>query len=40
LGRFFLMLVAATLGDVARAKGMAEIARETGLGHESLYKAL
>jgi DNA-binding phage protein len=34
------MLVAATLGDVARAKGMAEIARETGLGRESLYKAL
>ena len=28
------------LGDVARAKGMAEIAKKTGLGHESLYKAL
>jgi probable addiction module antidote protein len=28
------------LGDVARSKGMAEIARQTGLGRESLYKAL
>lgn len=28
------------LGVVARAKGMAEIARRTGLGRESLYKAL
>jgi len=33
-------LVAAALGDIARAKGMAMIARETGLGRESLYKAL
>ncbi len=33
-------LLAAALGDVARAKGMAEIAREAGLGRESLYKAL
>jgi len=33
-------LVAATLGDIARAKGMADIAREAGLGRESLYKAL
>lgn len=33
-------LVAAALGDIARAKGMAQIARETGLGRESLYKAL
>jgi probable addiction module antidote protein len=33
-------LVAAALGDIARAKGMADIARETGLGRESLYKAL
>jgi probable addiction module antidote protein len=30
----------AALGDVAKARGMAEIARETGLGRESLYKAL
>jgi probable addiction module antidote protein len=33
-------LVAAALGDIARAKGMALIAQETGLGRESLYKAL
>jgi len=33
-------LVAAALGDIARAKGMSEIARETGLGRESLYKAI
>ena len=30
----------AALGDVAKARGMAQIARETGLGRESLYKAL
>lgn len=28
------------LGVIARAKGMTEIARETGLSRESLYKAL
>jgi probable addiction module antidote protein len=33
-------LLAAALGDVARAKGMTQIAHETGLGRESLYKAL
>lgn len=33
-------LVAAALGDVARAKGMTKVAREAGLGRESLYKAL
>ena len=33
-------LVAAALGDIARSRGMAQIARETGLGRESLYKAL
>jgi probable addiction module antidote protein len=33
-------LVTAALGDIARARGMAAIARETGLGRESLYKAL
>ncbi|MDO8879434.1 MAG: putative addiction module antidote protein [Coriobacteriia bacterium] len=33
-------LLAAALGDIARAKGMTQIARETGLGRESLYKAL
>ena len=30
----------AALGTVARAKGMSVIARDTGLGRESLYKAL
>ena len=33
-------LIAAVLGDIARAKGMTQIAREAGLGRESLYKAL
>jgi probable addiction module antidote protein len=30
----------AALGDVAKARGMAQIAKESGLGRESLYKAL
>jgi probable addiction module antidote protein len=29
-------LVAAALGDIARAKGMTQLARDTGLGRESL----
>jgi len=33
-------LVVEALGDIARSKGMTNIARETGLGRESLYKAL
>jgi probable addiction module antidote protein len=33
-------LVTAALGDIARAKGMALAPRDTGLGRESLYKAL
>ena len=33
-------LIAAVLGDIARAKGMTEIAGRAGLGRESLYKAL
>jgi len=33
-------LVAAALGDIARAKGITHVAREAGLGRESLYKAL
>ena len=33
-------LVAAALGDVARAKGMAQVAKAAGLRRESLYKAL
>ncbi|MCP9809729.1 putative addiction module antidote protein [Cyanobium sp. HWJ4-Hawea] len=32
--------IAKALGDIARAKGMTEIARQTGLSRESLYKAL
>ncbi len=28
------------IGDVAKARGMTQIAKETGLGRESLYKAL
>ena len=34
------VLVAAALGDIARAKGMTQVARDAGLGRESLYKAL
>ena len=33
-------LVAAALGDIARARGMSGIAKQTGLGRESLYKSL
>ncbi len=33
-------LITAALGDIAPAKGMTQIARDTGLGRESLYKAL
>lgn len=33
-------LVVDALGIVARSKGMAKIAKATGLGRESLYKAL
>jgi probable addiction module antidote protein len=33
-------VVAAVLGDIARAKGMTKIAKKSGLGRESLYKAL
>ena len=32
--------VAKALGDIARAKGMAQVAKEAGLSRESLYKAL
>ena len=32
--------IARALGNIARAKGMAQLARDTGLGRESLYKAL
>ena len=33
-------LIAAALGDVARARGMVQLAKETGLTREGLYKAL
>lgn len=33
-------LIRAALGDIARARGMSLVARETGLARESLYKAL
>jgi probable addiction module antidote protein len=33
-------LIAAALGDIARAQGMTRIAKRTGLGRESLYKTL
>lgn len=32
--------VVKALGTIARAKGMTQLARDTGLGRESLYKAL
>ena len=33
-------LISATLGEVAKSKGMTAVAAESGLGRESLYKAL
>jgi probable addiction module antidote protein len=33
-------LLAAALGDIARARGMTQIAVDSGLGREALYKAL
>ena len=33
-------LIRAALGDIARARGMSLVARETGMARESLYKAL
>lgn len=33
-------ILAAAIGDIARARGMTEIAKAAGLGRESLYKAL
>lgn len=32
--------IASALGDVARSKGMSEVARKTGLGRQALYNAL
>lgn len=33
-------LLAAAIGDIARARGMTEIAKATGLSREAFYKAL
>ena len=33
-------LIAAALGDIARARGMTEVARKAGVTREALYKAL
>jgi probable addiction module antidote protein len=33
-------LIAKALGDIARAKGMTQVARDAGVSRESLYKAL
>jgi len=33
-------LISKALGDIARAKGMSQVARDAGLSRESLYKAL
>lgn len=33
-------LYVAALGDIARARGMTQVAEKAGLGRESLYKAL
>ena len=32
--------IAKALGDIARAKGMSQVARDAGLSRESLYKSL
>ena len=33
-------LLAAALGDIARVRGMTQLAKDTGLSRESLYKSL
>ena len=33
-------VLAAALGDIARARGMTQIAQDAGIGREALYKAL
>jgi len=33
-------LIRAALGDIARARGMTQLAKDTGLAREGLYKAL
>jgi len=32
--------IAKALGNIAKAKGMTQLSKDTGLGRESLYKAL
>ncbi len=32
--------IASALGDVARSKGMSEVAKKAGVGRQALYKAL
>lgn len=34
------IFIATALGEIARARGMSQLARDTGLGRESFYKAL
>lgn len=34
------VLLQAALGDIAKARGMSSIAKEAGVGRESLYKSL
>ena len=33
-------LLQAAIGDIAKARGMGQIAKEAGVGRESLYKSL
>ena len=33
-------LLAAALGDIAKARGMTQLAKDTGMSRESLYKSL
>ena len=33
-------LIAATLGNIAKARGMTQLAKDTGLSREGLYRAL
>ena len=34
------VLLAAALGDIARARGMSQVAKDAGIAREALYKAL
>jgi probable addiction module antidote protein len=40
LGEADPALIAAALGDIARARGLTQVARDAGLSRESLYRAL